>query len=111
VSPKVSGLEKAWNWECLAPRKLKDRIMNGDVLAKDGIRSDQFLWKVRHVSPTRMCLTRMIHGHFCCNRRSDPLRLRVKCRSYLVRRKEHMAEDGSLWLMAYSTDKDDLVLF
>jgi hypothetical protein len=32
-------------------------------------------------------------------------------RSSLVRRKEHMAEDGSLWLMAYSTDKDDLVLF
>ena len=35
----------------------------------------------------------------------------VKRRSYLVRRKEHIAEDGSLWLMAYSTDKDDLVLF
>ena len=42
---------------------------------------------------------------------SNPLRLRVKRHSYLVRRKEHMAEDGSLWLMAYSTDKDDLVLF
>ena len=42
---------------------------------------------------------------------ADPLRLRVKRRAYLVRRKEHIAEDGSLWLMAYSTDKDDLVLF
>jgi hypothetical protein len=42
---------------------------------------------------------------------ADPLRLRVKRRSSLVRRKEPMAEDGSLWLMAYSTDKDDLVLF
>ena len=57
MSPKVSSLEKSWNWECLAPRKLKDRVVNRDVLAKDCIRSDQFLGKVRHVSPTRMGLT------------------------------------------------------
>ena len=48
--------------------------------------------------------------------RSRPSRMLKKAvlfvrRSSLVRRKEHMAEDGSLWLMAYSTDKDDLVLF
>jgi hypothetical protein len=56
VSPKVSGLEKSWNWECLALRKLKDRAVNRDVLAKDFIRSYQFLGKVRHVSPTKMGL-------------------------------------------------------
>jgi len=40
VSPKVSGLEKSSNWECLAPRELKDRVMNCDMLAKDCIRLD-----------------------------------------------------------------------
>jgi hypothetical protein len=38
--------------------------MNGDVFAKNGIRSGQLLGKVRHMSPTRVRLGRIIYARF-----------------------------------------------
>jgi len=53
VSSEVSGFKNSWDWESPAPRKLKDRVMDCGVLAKDGICSDQFIGKIRHLSPMR----------------------------------------------------------
>jgi len=57
MSPKVGGFEEAWNRDGFAPRKFKNRIVDRDILVKNGIDPDQFIWKIRHVSPTKMCLT------------------------------------------------------
>src|SRR5262249_40631148 len=64
MRPEVGGFEKTWNRDCLAPCKLKDRIVNRDILVKNGIDPDQFIRKIRHMSPTRMCLTFKLDGRW-----------------------------------------------
>ena len=57
MSPKVGGFEEAWNRDGFAPRKFKNRIVDRHILMKNGVDPDQFIWKIRHMSPTRMRLT------------------------------------------------------
>ena len=67
MGPKVGGFEEAWNRDGFAPGKFKNRIVDRDILVKDGIDPDQFIREIRHVSPTSIC------GSFKLSRRQPAI--------------------------------------